>query len=354
MDLFSFISNLRIIGLLAGLAMLVFSFFRLRRHAENRTDVLAYSVCGVLLLCVSIYPPIVQIPSELISLSTHNNGRIITLLLISVFFLSLFWIDERSKRKLMDLQLDKLIRNLAIDNFLSGYRSNIPSPSVVVIMPAYNEAENIAHLLPTIPTRVDNYPVVVLLVNDGSSDDTAGLAARHGAFVVSNPVNRGQGAALRLGYDVVAKLNLDGVAVSMDGDGQHQAKDIPALISPILNDQADFVIGSRCLGDRERDSAVRFFGIHIYNLIIRILTGYKITDCSSGFRAFNLKMLRNLQLKQNQFVAPEIIIDAAKKQYRIVECPITITKRFKGISKKGANWHYGFNFFRSIVRSWLR
>ena len=66
------------------------------------------------------------------------------------------------------------------------------------------------------------------------------------------------------------------------------------------------------------------------------------------------KMLRNLHLEQNQFVAPEIIIDAAKKQYRIAECPITITKRFTGVSKKGTNWHYGFNFLRSIVKTWLR
>jgi glycosyltransferase involved in cell wall biosynthesis len=221
-------------------------------------------------------------------------------------------------------------------------------------MPAYNEAENLARLLPTMPTRIEGMPVVVLLVNDGSTDSSAEVAQRHGAFVVSSPVNRGQGAALRLGYDVVARLNLEGVAISMDADGQHQAEDISGLISPILSDHADFVIGSRCLGDRERDSAIRYLGIQVNNRIISILTGYKITDCSSGFRAFNLKMLRNLSLKQNQFVAPEIIIDAAKKQYRILECPITVTKRFAGTSKKGTTWHYGFNFLRSTIKTWLR
>lgn len=354
MDLFSYISNLRILGLLAGLAMLVFSFFRLRRHAENRTDVVMYSLSGILLIIVSINPSVVQFPSTLLNLSTQNNGRIITLLLLSVSFLFLFWVDERSKRERLDVQMDKLVRELAIRDFKTQYKGNIPNPSIVIIMPSYNEADNLARLLPTIPTRVNGYPVVALVVNDGSSDDTAEVAEHHGAFVISSPINRGQGAALRLGYDVVAKLNLDGVAISMDGDGQHQAEDIPGLIYPILKDQADFVIGSRCLGNRENDSAVRFLGIHVYNRIIGFLTGCKITDCSSGFRAFSLKMLRNLHLEQNQFVAPEIIIDAAKKQYRIAECPITITKRFTGVSKKGTNWHYGFNFLRSIVKTWLR
>ncbi len=171
--------------------------------------------------------------------------------------------------------------------------------------------------------------------------------------MVSNPINRGGGAALRLGYDI-AKAARAKIIVTMDGDGQHLPEEIQNLVEPILNNEADFVIGSRVLGKHERDNIVRWVGIHTFNLIINLLAGTRITDCSNGFRAFRVDSLQKVLLLQDQFHTAELIIDAARKGIRIREVPVTVLRRFSGQSRKGKNWKYGFNFSKTVLKTWLR
>ena len=174
-----------------------------------------------------------------------------------------------------------------------------------------------------------------------------------GHLVVSNPINRGGGAALRLGYDIATEAGAK-IVVTMDGDGQHLPEEIPRLVEPILNDGADFVIGSRLLGKYQKDSLVRWLGIHIFNLIINTLAGTKISDCSNGFRAFRVDALRKVFLLQDQFHTAELLIDASRKRIRIAEVPVTVLRRFSGKSKKGKNWKYGLNFSKTVLKTWLR
>ena len=144
------------------------------------------------------------------------------------------------------------------------------------------------------------------------------------------------------------------VVVTMDADGQHLPSEIPGLVAPVFNDEFDIVIGSRLLGTREKDSFIRYIGIHVFNMLIRLLTHVKVTDCSSGFRAFRTSELARVLLRQDQFHTSELIIDAAKKRIRIGEVPVTVKRRLSGESKKGKNWRYGLSFFRTVFKTWWR
>jgi glycosyltransferase involved in cell wall biosynthesis len=191
------------------------------------------------------------------------------------------------------------------------------------------------------------------VVDDGSEDDTRNVVQTCGGLVVSNPINRGGGAALRLGYDILKKTGTD-ICVTMDADGQHRPDDIPGLLAPILNNEADFVIGSRILGKRERDSLLRLSGVYLFGWLISLLLGQKVTDPSSGFRAFKMNRTRHLNLREDQYHTSELIIEAIKKGLRIKEVPVTILKRKYGKSKKGPNMKYALNFSRAIVKAWWR
>jgi len=223
----------------------------------------------------------------------------------------------------------------------------------MVLIPALNEAENLKDILPSMPTEIDDTEVGVLVVDDGSADDTYDVVAQTGYLVVQNRINRGGGAALRMGYDVLAKAGVK-ICVTMDADGQHQPEEIKKLVLPIIKDQYDFVIGSRILGHREEDSMFRIMGIYTFGFIISRLLGRKITDPSSGFRAFKMDAISSLRLNEDQFHTSELIIEAVKNKIRTGEVPVTILKRKHGETRKGKEWKYGINFARAIIKAWWR
>ena len=136
--------------------------------------------------------------------------------------------------------------------------------------------------------------------------------------------------------------------------GQHRPEDIPYLLKPILNNEADFVVGSRILGHREPDSLFRLSGVYTFGWLISLLLGKKITDPSSGFRAFKMSSTSKINLLEDQYHTSELIIEAIKKDLRIKEVPITILKRKYGKSKKGRDWIYGFYFAKTIIKTWWR
>ena len=222
-----------------------------------------------------------------------------------------------------------------------------------VVIPAYNEAENLKHLLPRIPSKIRDTEVGVLVVDDGSDDGTSLIVREHNQFVVSNPINRGGGAALRLGYDILKNSDA-AVCVTMDADGQHRPEDIEELVAPILKDEYDVVIGSRILGTREKDNPVRTAGVHIFSAIISSLLGKRISDPSSGFRAFKMDKIKSIDLYEDQYHTSELIIEAVKKGLRVKEVPITILKRQFGKSKKGRDITYGLHFAKTIIKTWWR
>jgi len=193
----------------------------------------------------------------------------------------------------------------------------------------------------------------VLVIDDGSIDGTDEVAMNAGYLSVSNIINRGQGSASRLGYDILIKHQVS-VGITMDADNQHRPEDMSRLITPIMEDQFDLVIGSRVLGSHEKVSWFRNLGITLFSRIISIVTGHTFTDSSSGYKAFNVKRLKDIRLTENQFQSSEVLIESCKKGLRIGEVPIVINHRSHGTSKKGKDLIYGFNFAKTIIKTWWR
>ncbi|MEH0019111.1 MAG: glycosyltransferase family 2 protein [Desulfobacter sp.] len=248
-------------------------------------------------------------------------------------------------------QFDILVRSLGSDkkpeNFIAAIKP------IMILIPAYNEAENLNVLLKKMPRSVCGKEVGVLVIDDGSMDDTSLVPNREGYVCVKNIINRGQGAACRLGYDLLRDENVE-VLVTMDADNQHLPEDIKTLVKPIEENEFDLVIGSRIIGSHESEDRFRGIGISVLTKIINLITGLKLTDCSSGFKAFNVNELKRIHLREDQFQSSEVIIESAKKGLRVGEVPITIVKRKFGDSKKGTNWRYGFKFTKVIIKTWWR
>ena len=343
---------LRIIGGVLGLSIFLWAFVRFRAHISKRQEFFLLSLFGISMLVVAVYPDSINIFAGMLSLENRQYGRLIALLVMSSMLLWLLGIGLRSKDTQRSIQFDLLVRSLSMKSFFEKY-DNEPIKDITIIIPVLNEAENLQHLLPLIPKSIDGHQIGVLVVDDGSADQSVEVAQKYGCVIASNPINRGGGAALRLGYDI-AEAGGANIIVTMDGDGQHQPSEVERLVTPLLKEEADFVIGSRVLGKREKDSAIRWAGIHFFNFVINILAGTRITDCSSGFRAFRTKALSKTLLLQDQFHTAETIIDAARKGIIISEAPITIKRRYSGESKKGRNLNYGISFAKTVFRTWLR
>ncbi|PJB33527.1 MAG: hypothetical protein CO107_15470 [Deltaproteobacteria bacterium CG_4_9_14_3_um_filter_51_14] len=344
--------GLRLAGLATGIVLLLWAFFRFRKALIARSEALLAFLFSTCLVLVSIFPASVNLAAQILALDNRQFGRIIVLLVGSNLLLWVLLFSLRGKEYRRAREMDLLLRRLTLERFLDkGGDRHIAALTVVI--PALDEAENLKELLPRMPKEVNGKKIGVLVVDDGSKDNTIEVVRGLGHGVISNLFNRGGGASLRLGYDT-AKTGGAELVITMDGDGQHLPEEIPALVTPILEDKTDFVIGSRVMGTREKDSLVRWMGIHFFNGIINVLAGTKITDCSNGFRAFKVSELERVLLVQDQFHTAELIIDAARKGIRIMEVPITVKRRLSGRSKKGKNLSYGVNFARSIFKSWWR
>ena len=159
--------------------------------------------------------------------------------------------------------------------------------------------------------------------------------------------------ALRVGYDIALQLGAD-IVVTLDADGQHLPEEIPILIAPIVEDRADHVNGSRMLGDYEGGHSIRSAGVHFFSRVVTMLTGQRITDISSGYRATRADTLRKLILVQDQFWTSEVTIEALRQHARIVEVPVTFLTRRGGESKKPKTVRYAWNFSKAIGKTWHR
>jgi hypothetical protein len=347
-------SNLRIIGLLIGITGLLLTFFSYRGPKWKRSTFILFSFCNLFLILFSLKPDILNLLRDALSLTEVTRGRILALLILSNFFLFYILFMTKSKLEKMLIQFDKLVRYLGRNRDEEDISELENVREIMVLIPAYNEADNLRELLPEIPDRINEQDLGVLIIDDGSEDETFKIAdSAKNTIAVKNPVNRGGGAALRLGYDILKKAGVK-ICVTMDADGQHVPQEIKSLVYPIIENKYDFVIGSRILGKRERGNRLRIAGVFIFGRLISFLLGKKITDPSSGFRAFRIDVMDSVRLLEDQYHTSELIIEAVKNGLRITEVPITILNRRHGRSKKGNDLAYGLNFVRIIIKTWWR
>lgn len=193
---------------------------------------------------------------------------------------------------------------------------------ILCVVPAYNEAGNIAAVIQDVRTHVPGADVLV--VDDGSADETAWEAGRSGAIVCRLPFNLGYGVALQTGYKHAAR-NGYAYVVQIDGDGQHKAEYIPQMLERLEAEDMDFVIGSRFLGEQGyRVPLLRRIGIAVFRTIASILTGRRISDPTSGYQAFNRKVLDILVTDAYPWDYPDadVIIMLHRAGVRIAEIPV--------------------------------
>ncbi len=203
---------------------------------------------------------------------------------------------------------------------------------ILIIIPAFNEEENIQKTIREIKSLPR--PVSIVVINDGSKDQTAAKAKQTGVPVISLPFNLGIGGAVQTGFKYAKKNNFN-IAVQIDGDAQHNPNCLEDLIKPVLDNQADMTIGSRFLPPHlgYQSSFVRRIGIHFFARLISVLTQSKVTDPTSGFRAYNKKMIAVFSHYYPQdFPEPEAIVVAGRYDARIKEVPVVMRKRAGGIS----------------------
>jgi glycosyltransferase involved in cell wall biosynthesis len=249
---------------------------------------------------------------------------------------------------------DAAVDNAAATAFFSqnGERATA-LPPVAIVIAAYNEEGVVGSVVDALPNKLCGLGTMAIVVSDGSKDGTVEEANAHGALVCDVPVNRGQGAALRLGYRLAREGGAQYI-ITTDADGQYNPAEMDAVLRPVVDGDADFVTGSRKLGSQETNDPVRRLGTWVFAVTISLLTGQRITDSSFGLRAMRAEVTGAVRLEQPQYQSSELLIAVLTHGFRVAEVPATIHKRKVGESKKGHNAIYGLKYAGVVLGTWWR
>jgi hypothetical protein len=342
--------------ILAGLAAVGIFVLAVRGHERRQISrlnlIILFALCASV-VALAMYPPLFDPLLRTFNFQRGTNG-VIFVLLLAVGVLFFLYLRAQTSADTNERSIRLLVEALGQERFDWDRAERLPDgPRLVTVSPAFNEAENVGDVIKQIPAMIEGHHVVPVVVSDGSTDGTATAAREAGAFVAELPIRRGGGLALRVGYDIALRLGAQ-VVVTLDADGQHLPEEISVVIAPIVAGKADYVNGSRLLGSFERESLIRHLGVHVFSRIITTLTGQRITDPSSGYRAARADLLEKVVLKQDQFWTSEILIEALRHHARVVEVPVTFLARAGGESKKPKSLRYGWNFLKVIIQTWLR
>ena len=206
-------------------------------------------------------------------------------------------------------------------------------PKIIAAIPCFNEERCIGSVV----LKTKKFVSSVVVIDDGSTDATAEVAEAAGASVHQHDRNRGYGAAIRSALEKGKQLGAD-VLVIVDGDGQHDPKDIPKLVKPLIDGEADVVIGSRFLGQGKKPPFYRRVGQRVLTTVTNVGSGQKVSDSQSGFRAYSAKALNALNLAEDGMsVSSEIQFAIGKSGLKVKEVPIDVT--YEGKAKRSPVEH---------------
>lgn len=347
------ISLLRLAGIAVAVVVIALATSRLRRRGTgSRVPAVGLLAIGLGLGAVAVFPDFVRPLQDILGLEGEPLGRLVTLLVVSTATMFGLVAYALSRADRANQRVSRLVRALSAAQ-LEAVQGGGRWGGVLVCVPAFEEVESLPAVLAEIPLEVAGLRTHVLVIDDGSRDGTAEVARAHGAHVVSHPVNSGQGAALQTGYLVAERVGVDAV-VTLDADGQHDPGQMERLVGPIVRGEADFVVGSRRMGEGESDSRARDAGITLYTRLINLLGGTDVSDIANGYRAIRASRLAEIAFTEDQFHNPELLLGAARAGLRVVDVPVTIRRRTAGVTKKGTNLRYGLGFLRVMLKTWLR
>ena len=226
---------------------------------------------------------------------------------------------------------------------------------VVGLICAYDEEDNIGAVLAAMPAEACGLAVTTLVVVDGGTDKTDQVAKDSGAVTFVLSENLGHGYALRVGYALCIELGAQYV-VTLDADGQNDPGEIPVMLQPLVDDEADFVVASRVLGRDTTTDRFRKAGVRVFSLLMSGMGRTKLTDTSNGYRALRVSMLDDVahRLVQPQYQTAELLIIAMKRGWRVTERPTVWLPRASGTTKKGKNWLFGVRYGRVVFGTWWK
>lgn len=345
----------RIAGVAVALLFAAYGVVRYRVGGWRRLDLLLAIFLAGGIGAVSLFPQI----GNVFTLLFRLENRAFALLAASNLVLFAFFLYLLNQIRANSIRNGRLVSALAIRQYKERFgdlgrpRGGESGGRLLIIVPAYNEGPSIREVLGTLPGSVLGYKVYILVVDDGSTDGTEEILLRENYPVAVHAVNRGQGDALRTGFEI-ARLQEADIVVNFDADGQYRAEDLEDLIRPVVEDEADYVHGSRFLGFYEESGSVRHIGVVFFSRLITLLSRQRITDATNGFRAIRGSRLSGLDLREESFSATELILEAFRNDLRLKEVPVSMLKRTEGESKKPKRLRYPFGVLRVIIRTWLR
>jgi hypothetical protein len=341
--------SVRLAGVFIGLIILLYTFYKYRRGRYRRLDLLIGLAVGLGVGLLSAFPTAANVLTDLFGL---RNRLFATLVFTNIVMFGLF-LYVLNKANHAHRMIGDLVRALAQEDFKRNYHLGKVNELIAVVIPAYNEEQAIGGVLSRLPQRLFDHEVRPIIIVDGAADNTVEVVRRENYLVASHALNRGQGDALRTGFDIALQQGAD-IVVTMDADGQHRPEDLERLVGPVIRGEADYVMGSRFLGEYEDRGSLRHVGIVLFTGLVNLLSGVRLTDCTNGFRAIRATELAKLELQEDRFSAPELIMEAARKGLRIQEVHVVVKRRAAGASRKPPRLRYPLGFLRTIVQTWLR
>ena len=344
--------GLRILGGAVAVLLASYVVIRYRKNQLRRGELFIALLFVAGLGVAAIAPNVLDAVLSPLGFQAGSERRIIGLLVISNLFMLGLVFRGFSREDLLYDEIGELVDYMA----LKRLEEDGWSPAFgacAVVLPAYNEAENLPAVLAEIPKSVAGLPVVTIVVADGCTDATEATARELGALVIRRDLRRGSGAAVRVGYQAALRSGAQ-VVVTIDSDGQHDPNEMASLVEPLIDGSADMVQGSRVLGSFEVESNARKHGVRFFSKLLSWLSRSKISDPSNGYRAVTADALMQLDIRQDQFYVSEMILEASRTGLKVKEVPITLRKRLSGRTKKPTTLRYAWGFSKAIVRTWLR
>jgi len=345
--------HISVAGVAIALLFAAYGVFKFR-GGGSRLDLLLSLVIALGVALVSVVPQIFEPVSRLLGLENRAFALLgLANLLLFALFLNLLARVRAAGRRSGEIVTGLAVRDYE-ENFLSPQERLEGHPGeILIIVPAYDEEGGIQGVLRRIPDEVLGHKVKTVVIDDGSKDATAALARAEGVPVVTHVVNRGQGDALRTGF-AIAQAEQALAVVNLDADGQYKPEELDRLVVPIIDDEADFVLGSRFMGFYEESGSVRHIGVVFFSRMISLLTGVKVSDCTNGYRAIRVSELHKMDLREDRFNANEITLEALRNNLRFHQVPISMMSRAAGETKKPPRLAYPLGVFRVIISTWLR
>jgi hypothetical protein len=345
--------HISIAGVVIALLFVAYGLFKFR-GGGSRLDLLLSLAIAFGVALVSVVPQIFEPISRLLGLENRAFALLgLANLLLFALFLNLLGRVRLAGRKSGEIVTGLAVKEYSEKHLSPKERLEGHPGEILIIVPAYDEEDGIQGVLRRIPETVLGHEVKTVVVDDGSKDATAARARDEGVPVVSHVVNRGQGDALRTGF-AIAEAERSLAVVNLDADGQYKPEELDRLVGPIIDGEADFVLGSRFMGFYEEAGSVRHVGVVFFSRLISLLTGIKVSDCTNGYRAIRVSELHKMDLREDRFNANEITLEALRNKLRFHQVPVSMMTRAAGETKKPPRLAYPLGVFRVIISTWLR